>query len=249
MTAGPIAILEHEAGVSPGHFASWLAARALPSRVIQSHAGARLPRTAEGLAGICTLGGSMSVNDSLPWIDDELVLLRDAVARGVPVIGHCLGGQMLARALGARVSRSAVKEIGWLPLEVSAPLGAEWFGGTALPEIFQWHQDVFELPARAHRLASTALAPNQAFVARHEGVEHLGMQFHVEITTEIVEDWTGDPAAAREIVAERAATGGPGVQSIEEIRRDLPRRTEEAKAVAWKLYDRWSRGIERAKPA
>jgi GMP synthase-like glutamine amidotransferase len=247
MAARPIAIIEHEGGVSPGHFASWLAARALPSELIQIHASGELPSTAKGFAGICSLGGSMSVNDPLPWIADELALLRDAVQRGVPVIGHCLGGQLLARALGARVTRSAAKEIGWLPLDVVGARGAEWFGSSELPEIFQWHEDVFELPANAARLASTRLATNQAFVARHDDVEHLGMQFHVEITPEIVADWTSSPAAAQEIAAERAANGAAGVQWIDEIRRDLPNRAARARAIAWNLYDRWARGIGRAK--
>ena len=249
MAAKPIAIIEHEPGVSPGHFGTWLAARGLAWQVIEIHADGQLPRSAEGFGGICTLGGSMSVNHKLPWIADELALLGDAVARGVPVIGHCLGGQMLARALGARVSRSPVKEIGWLPLEVTDSVGAQWFGSAALPEIFQWHEDAFELPTHARRLASTPLVANQAFVARHGGIDHLGMQFHIEITPEIVNEWTADPSAAREIAEERAATGGPGVQSIEEMRRDLSRRTAQAKTIAWKLYDGWARGVVGAQAA
>ena len=95
----PIVILQHEAGVSAGHFASWLAARSRPYVTIDVHAGSSLPSSAAPFAGICSLGGNMSVNDALPWIEPEIELMRDADRRGVPIIGHCLGGQLLPRAL------------------------------------------------------------------------------------------------------------------------------------------------------
>jgi GMP synthase-like glutamine amidotransferase len=240
-----IAIIEHERGVSPGHFGAWLAARNLSATTIAIHAGAALPRSAADFAGICSLGGAMSVNDSLPWIADELALLRDAVEGGVPVIGHCLGGQMLARALGARITRSRDKEIGWLPLDVvDRTRAVEWFGAGPLPEIFQWHEDEFELPGGAARLAATASTSNQAFVATHGGVDHLGMQFHVEMTPELVIQWTADARSMAGIERERSSNTA-SVQSIAEIRRDLPGRCERARGVAFRLYDRWARGLVR----
>ena len=97
----PILILQHEAGVSAGHFASWLDARSLPRVVVNVHQGDPVPHSAAPYAGLCSLGGNMSVNDPLPWVAEEVALMRDALERGVPIIGHCLGGQLLARALGA----------------------------------------------------------------------------------------------------------------------------------------------------
>lgn len=249
MAAQPIAIIEHERGVTPGHFGEWLATRNLGATTIAIHAGDTLPRSAAAFAGICSLGGAMSVNDSLPWIADELALLRDAVARAVPVIGHCLGGQMLARSLGARVTRSRVKEIGWLPVDVTdRTLATEWLGAGPLPEMFQWHEDEFELPSDAARLAATASTANQAFVATRDGVDHLGMQFHIEMTPDLVIQWTADPQAIADIERERSSSAGTSIQSIDEIRRDLAGRCERAKGVAFRLYDRWARGLARRPP-
>ncbi len=242
----PILVLQHEAGVSAGHFASWLEARSLPHRVVNVHLGDAVPASAGSCAGLCSLGGNMSVNDPLPWVADEIELMRDAIARGVPIIGHCLGGQLLARALGAAVTRNACKEMGWLPVDVVDPaLVDEWLGSDAPGELFHWHGDAFDLPAGARRLLSSPLTPNQAYVVERGGVDHLGMQFHIEMTPELVAAWAGDPGAAVEVNEERVRTGGPGVQSPEEMCRDLERRATAMKSLAWRLYDRWARGLKR----
>lgn len=242
----PIVVIQHEAGVSAGHFASWLEARALPHVIVNVHLGDAVPASAASFAGLCSLGGNMSANDPLPWVGDEIDLMRDAVERGVPIIGHCLGGQLLARALGAEVIRNPCKEMGWLPVEVVDPaLVDEWLGSTAPGELFHWHGDAFGLPAGARRLLSSPLTPNQAYVVERGGVEHLGMQFHIEMTPDLVASWASDPGAADEVAAERARTGGPGVQSPEEMCRDLDRRAAAMKTLAWRLYDRWARGLKR----
>ena len=241
----PIVILQHEDGVSAGHFASWLAARDLPHALVNVHLGDAVPHTAAGFAGVCSLGGNMSANDPLPWIDEELALLRDAVDRGVPVIGHCLGGQLLAKSLGAEVARNAFKEMGWWPVEVAdRALAADWLGTVTPPELFQWHGDAFELPAGARRLASSPLTPNQAYIVERHGVEHLGMQFHVEMTPELVQAWAGDAGAEREVSEERTRTGGPGVQSPAAMCESLADRAEAMRVLAWRLYDRWARGLK-----
>lgn len=242
----PIAVIQHEAGVSAGHFESWLAARSLPHVLVGIHGGDAVPRSAAPYAGLCSLGGNMSVNDPLPWINEEVDLMRDAIERGVPIIGHCLGGQLLAKTLGATVWRSPCKEMGWLPVQVEdRALAGEWIGSQAPGELFHWHGDAFDLPAGASNLLSTPLTANQAFVFARQGVEHLGMQFHIEMTPELVAAWAAEPAADLEIAEERARTGGPGVQSPAEMCRDLDRRTQAMKSFAWRLYDRWAQGLKR----
>ncbi|HET9023969.1 MAG TPA: type 1 glutamine amidotransferase [Burkholderiaceae bacterium] len=242
----PILILQHEAGVSAGHFASWLAARSLPHRLVGVHRGEPVPTSAEPYAGVCSLGGNMSANDPLPWIAEELGLLRDAVDRGVPIIGHCLGGQLLAKALGAAVYRSPWKEMGWLPVEVvDVALVNEWLGSAAPGELFHWHGDAFDLPPGARRLLASPLTPNQACVVERAAVEHVGMQFHIEMTPELVTAWANEPGADVEVADERARSGGPGVQSPGDMCRDLERRCEAMRALAWRLYDRWACGLKR----
>ena len=103
---------------------------ALPWRLIALDDGAPVPADSSGFAGIGMMGGPMAVYDALPWVTPLSALLRDAVARGVPVIGHCLGGQLLAQALGARVARAPRPEIGWFDVYVDpSPSARAWFGG------------------------------------------------------------------------------------------------------------------------
>jgi GMP synthase-like glutamine amidotransferase len=213
--------------------------------VIRVHRGERLPPSAASFAGLCSLGGNMSVNDPLPWISEEIALMQDAEARGVPVIGHCLGGQLLARAFDAAVSRAPHLELGWAPVVVDdAALAREWFGAAADEvEYFQWHGDAFALPAAARRILSGRWCANQAYVIDRPGYSHVGMQFHIEMTPELVRVWAADPAAAREVEAERQRTGGPAVQSPEEMIDEVEVRAARMYRVAAHLYDRWLRGV------
>jgi len=241
----PIAIVQHEADVAPGNFEQHLRARGRPYQLIRLHAGDRVPSTAEPYAGLCTLGGNMSVNDPLPWIDEEIALLRDADARGVPVIGHCLGGQLLARAFGGAVTRAPHLELGWGRVAPDdAALAREWLGeGAEAVEFFQWHGDTFEVPAPARRLLTGAWCANQAFVVPRAGFDHVGMQFHIEMTPGLVRTWAADPMAAREFERERARTGGPAVQSPQQMVADVEARAARMARVAEHLYDRWLRGV------
>jgi GMP synthase-like glutamine amidotransferase len=243
----PIAIVEHEGDVGPGRFAAHLDARGWPYELIRVHEGIPIPRAADRYSGICSLGGSMSVNDPLPWIADELALMRDADAQRVPVIGHCLGGQLIARAFGARVVPADVKEIGWGRVEVdNRELALEWLGADAVRcELFQWHEDNFDLPRGARRVLTGSVCSNQAFVIQRPGYAHLAMQFHVEMTPTLIRSWLADPEARRDIEREREHGDSLGVQSPAEIERDIELRTERMGAVAARLYDRWAQGLRR----
>src|SRR6185369_7830260 len=129
------------------------------------------------IAGIGLMGGPMSVNDSLPWVAPLSSLVRDAVSEDVPVIGHCLGGQLLAKALGVPVTRSPNVEIGWHDVEVEpTAYAAEWFVGMQRFRTFEWHNETFALPARATRVLTNAACANQAYVIGNS----IGLQCHVE---------------------------------------------------------------------
>lgn len=239
----PIVIVQHEADTGPGHFERYLLQKSVPYQTVCVYAGDTIPSSAEAYAGVCSLGGSMSANDDLPWIDEELALMRDADRRGVPIIGHCLGGQLLAKTLGAPVTRNAMKEIGWGEVVVDdAQLAREWIGSAPAFELFQWHGDAFDLPAGARRFLTSPLCANQAFVVDRGHHCHLGMQFHVEATPEIVNAWVGHPSGAREIDEAFRCQGGTGVQRAEEIVANVDERTQRMSRLADRIYQRWLRG-------
>jgi GMP synthase-like glutamine amidotransferase len=145
-------------------------------------------------AVLILMGGPMSANDDLPWIPPEIATIREAVHRGIPVLGICLGAQLIARALGARVYRNPEKEIGWSSLQWTAAASADpLFNGFRDPEtVFQWHGETFDLPPGAEHLAYSSACRHQAFRA---GANVYGIQFHLEVTPEIVEEWLRQDAA------------------------------------------------------
>lgn len=134
------------------------------------------------------MGGSMSANDALPFITREIEYIQGAVSRGKPVLGVCLGAQLIAKALGARVYANHVKEVGWAPVTFAdAALSDPLFMGMAEAEvIFHWHGETFDLPAGAELLASSVACRNQAF---RVGDRIYGLQFHLEVTPGMIVEW------------------------------------------------------------
>ena len=209
----------------------------LRHRTLRIDAGDAIPESIADASGLVFMGGPMSVNDPLPWIPKVLKLIRNADVQGLPVLGHCLGGQLLSKALGGRVTRARIKEIGWLPVSaVPSPESRHWLGG--LPprfEVFHWHGETFSLPPGATHLLSSRHCRHQAFVRG----KHLGLQCHVEMTADMVRTWSQD--GAREIaVAGPSATVQPRAQML----ISLPRRVAALHAVADTLYTRWIAGLK-----
>lgn len=242
----PIVIIQHEADAGPGRFERYLLENNLHYQTVRVFAGDAMPRSAESYAGLCSLGGSMSVNDDLLWIGDELSLMRDADQRAVPIIGHCLGGQLLAKALGAPVTRNAMKEIGWSEVEVDdAELAREWVGSASVLELFQWHGDTFALPKGARRFLTSRLCANQAFVVERGSFTHVGMQFHVEMTPQLIQSWATDRAGILEIDEACKRQQGIGVQRSEDMLHNVEQRTRQMSVIADRIYDCWGRGLRR----
>jgi GMP synthase-like glutamine amidotransferase len=164
-------------------------------------------------------------------------LLRDAVGREVPVVGHCLGGQLLAQALGARVARAPSPEVGWFDVDVdAAPSAREWFGGRDRFTTFQWHYDGFALPDGARRVLTGAAHANQAYVVDDR---HIGMQCHVEMTAALIESWLDADAG------ELAQARGANVQPAAAIRAAAAVHLPALNAVAAAVYARWAQGLRR----
>ncbi len=234
----PVAIFRHFHTEGPGYFATFLERYGIPWQLVKIDAGDAVPATVGEFSGLVFMGGPMSVNDDLPWIAPVLALIRDAVAVNVPVLGHCLGGQLMAKALGGTVSRNPVKEIGWGRITVDATAEARrWFGhaGEAFMS-FHWHGETFSVPPGAQHLLSSAFCVNQAFAIGPS----LGMQCHIEMTPEMIDSWC--ESGAREI--ERAAASA-GVQSVTEIKTEMGARLSALHAVADGVYTRWIEGLKR----
>ncbi|HEX2830896.1 MAG TPA: type 1 glutamine amidotransferase [Burkholderiales bacterium] len=231
----PIVILRFARTEGPGYFATYLDGRGLSWRLVKLDEGEVLPAFG-GFSGLAMMGGPMSVNDDLPWIPPVLELARASVANDVPVIGHCLGGQLLSKALGGRVTRNAVKEIGWGEVQVAATAEArEW--GPAKPFLsYHWHGETFSIPPAAERIWGSAHCANQGFVVGNS----IGMQCHVEMTEDLIETWC--ETGAREI--EEALPLSPAVQTPEQMRVDIAARVDALHRAAHKVYDRWVSGLE-----
>src|SRR6267378_4007717 len=125
----PVAIFRHSRTEGPGYFATFLDAHRIPHRLVKIDAREQVPADPRAFSGLAFMGGPMSVNDDLPWIPPALDLVNKAVDADVPVLGHCLGGQLISKALGGRVTRNGVKEIGWGPVTIEDNASARnWFG-------------------------------------------------------------------------------------------------------------------------
>ena len=233
----PIAIFRHSPGEGPGYFATFLDRHSLPWRLFKVDEGDFPPASPDEFSGLCFMGGPMSVNDDLPWIPKTLDLIRAADHKGIPVIGHCLGGQLMAKAFGGTVTRNPAKEIGWGRVEATsaaAQLATEWLGDTAGFEAFHWHGETFSIPQGASRLLGSAHCANQAFVRG----PHLGMQCHVEMTDSMIRTWCQQWAAEN-------APPSASVQTPEQMQEGMDSRIEAMRAMADRLYGRWAAGLRR----
>jgi len=233
----PVAIFRHARSEGPAYFATALERKTIPFTLIPMDEGAKVPRDARAYSGLVFMGGPMSVHDELPWIAPAMELVRNAVRQEVPVLGHCLGGQLMAKALGGEVTRAKVKEIGWGEVQVQDNAVAhEWFGDLARFESFHWHGETFSIPPGGTRVLGNAHCANQAFVIG----KHLGMQCHVEMTEDMIRSWLR--GGADEI---KKSAASAGVQSPLEIERRIEQRVEALHKVADRIYDKWLEGLSR----
>ena len=174
-----VQILQHVPFEGPGSIAAWLAARGATIDYTRFFAADALPDPA-GIDLLIALGGPMSVNDEarLPWLAAEKRFLAAAVQAGKAILGICLGAQLIASALGARVYPGAYREIGWFEIEAT-PAGREAFRFPDRATVFHWHGETFDIPPGGVRLARSAACANQAF---QFGRKVIGLQCHLETT-------------------------------------------------------------------
>jgi GMP synthase-like glutamine amidotransferase len=233
----PVAIFRHSPGEGPGYFATFLDHHSIPHQLIRIDAGEPVPGSPDAYSGLCFMGGPMSVNDDLPWIPPVLALIREAVRRDLPVIGHCLGGQLMAKALGSLVGKNPVKEIGWGEVTVADNSTAKaWFGSNMQFLSFHWHGETFAMPEGAVPLLSSRYCSNQAFALG----KHLALQCHVEMTEPMIRLWN------RQWADEVRDNPEPSVQTPEEMYEDIHGRIARLHRAANPLYERWIAGLERS---
>lgn len=235
----PIVVFRFSQTEGPGYLGDFLTQRGILWTQINVDTGDIVPKDISGYSGLVLMGGPMSVNDNLPWIAQVLDLIRQAITRNLPVLGHCLGGQLMSKALGAQITQNPVKEIGWGGVsKVGHNPAPEWLGG--LPssfEVFQWHGETFSIPEPATRLLESPFCSNQAWLLNNT---HLALQCHIEMTAPMIQAWC--EVGASEIAQ---ASESPAVQQPAVMQENLAERLEHLHSVADVLYGKWVQALVR----
>ncbi len=234
--------LQHLACEHPGAFTDVLREREVELVTVELDEGARPPDW-RAFDAVLAMGGPMSVNDEAehPWLVEEKALVRDAVAAGRGFLGVCLGSQLLASALGARVYPAPAPEVGLLAVTRTAEGSSDTVLG-ALEEplvTLQWHGDTFELPDGAELLASSPAVANQAF---RWGRAAYGVQFHLEVTGEMAREWGAVPAYRASLRATLGEEQGAAFLA------ECERRAGELAAQAKVLVARWLDAVQARAP-
>jgi GMP synthase-like glutamine amidotransferase len=211
----PVTIFRHVGAEGPGYLETILQRQRIPYQLIAIDQNQAVPDRVSDSSGLVFMGGSMSVNDPLPWIAQELALIRQARDVSMPVIGHCLGGQLISKALGSPVSAARRYWLKNIPARFTA---------------FHWHGETFTLPDGADLLLTGQHCRHQAFAIDNM----LAMQCHVEMTATMVETWS-------DLFVDQLAPVSETLQSREQIRDRLEARVAALNVVADQLYDNWIR--------
>ncbi len=230
----PLYVFRHIECEGPGYLAGVLAGYEIPFELYAVDREQALPADTRGCSGLVLMGGPMSVNDPLPWIAHELDLIREGADRQLPVLGHCLGGQLISRALGGEITANPVKEIGWHPVRrTQSAAAADWLGGMAdEATLFHWHGETFSIPPGAEVILENDWCANQAFAVDNI----LALQCHVEMTAPMVSEWA---SRYEDELREPSAS----VQSAAQMTADLEARVTALQQVADQLYRHWLRPV------
>lgn len=253
--AATIYVLQHSPLHPPGYFLEVAMRHGISLRVHEVSQQRPLPAQGESLAGLVLLGGPGELHPqapahNAPWIQREIELIRRAMAVDIPVLGHGLGGELIAAALGTGVMRSTVKRIGWFeaqPLREAAP-AAEWLEGVDdWLEMFQWHEQAFDLPVGASRLFRSQWNPTEAFVLGNA----LALQGHLEVDDRIIKGWLAEyadqvsqPREDPTIHTKLNINWEEIVQGPEAILSNLEGRLRRLHRLADQLYGRWLQAVE-----
>jgi len=225
-------VLQHIACEPPGVFEDVLRERGAELQRVELDEGEPLPEWRE-FDAIVAMGGPMSATDDaeLPWLTAEKALIGEAVQAGVPFWGVCLGVQLLAASLGARVYSGPEPEVGLLPVTLTPEARDDPVFAAAPDDLvtLQWHGDTFDLPTGAVRLAGSPAYPNQAFRVNRA----YGVQFHLEVSGEMAREWADVPEYVTSLERTLGREGAPAfLTAIEE-------RADEMRSAGRELFERW----------
>jgi GMP synthase (glutamine-hydrolysing) len=220
MRSGSAIVLQHTPTEGPERAGAFAVEQGLTLDVRHVYRGDPVPADLASDQVLIVMGGPMGVSDAgdprFPYLAPELALLERAIARDRPVLGICLGSQLLARAAGARVYPASRREVGWAPVRFNGVEREPSLRGLRAEEtMLHWHGDTFDLPAGAVHLAATSTCPNQAFHIRNRA---FGLQFHCELGADMIATWVRDDA---DYVLGANGPGG-GERILADTRRFMP---------------------------
>jgi GMP synthase (glutamine-hydrolysing) len=219
-----ILVYQHAPHEDPGSALDWMKTRGCSSQIVHLHAGEDCPAVSAA-DGLVLMGGPMNVyeEEKYPWLRSEKKSIAAFLDAGKPVLGICLGAQLIAAVLGAKVRKNKVKEIGWYPVRFShTALEHPLFHGfPETAEVFQWHSDTFDIPAGAFSLGSSSCTQNQGFCFRDLAV---GFQFHMECTAGNIQKFLAEDSGelresspyimSRELIWKKAETHAASLNSL-----------------------------------
>ncbi len=226
----PVRIFRHVACEGPGYLGNFLEKHKIPYEVICIDEDIEVPDDIDSVSGLVFMGGGMNVTDPLQWITDEQALIRKAIDNNVPIMGICLGAQMMSAAMGGQITHGPGMEIGWHRVTpVAENKSNDWLKD--LPDQlvpFHWHADTFSIPQRATALLKSECRQNQAFVFNN----CIGIQFHLEMTAEMVKEWV-------QLFGSDLEYGPPCAQTREKILAKLDEKVAALHQWADLIFARW----------
>ena len=232
----PILIFRHVTCEGPGYLGTFLKNNNIPYEIICIDEGIAVPQNLDTVSGLVFMGGSMNVTDSLEWMNDEQKLIRKAINKNIPIMGICLGAQLMSAALGGKVTHDPNMEIGWHKVEPDIKnKDNEWLKGLPKDLIpFHWHADTFSIPKEATVLLHSQCRKNQAFSIKNS----IAMQFHLEMTIEMTKEWV-------RLFKSDLEKNTPCVQNSNEVIFNLEEKIEKLHCYADIFYSKWIKGLMR----
>ena len=224
-----VLIFRHIRTEGPGYLATFLDNHSIPYLLVKIDENESVPASLDHVSGLVFMGGTMSVNDDLPWIAPALKLIQMAQKQEIPVLGHCLGGQLIAKALGGSITANPVQEFGWQPVSTCKDSNLDWVND--LPDsfdAFHWHGETFSLPMGATRVLTNDYCTNQGFVIDNM----MALQCHIEMTEALIRTWI-------EGAGDSLPGPTPSIQSAEAMTRNLDSQLEQMRFAADILYSQW----------